>query len=829
MSIKWACPRQGETITDAAVHFVWSAVPDTKEYRVQYGLSPDFEGGFDVRVEPIDPECRWGVLLPEDGMLPGEGRVYARVSADGGEWSETLEFTVDVSHPHAPVKRVIDREHPYFMIMDYSQHEWRAPWDLLPEELKPYTSIGGGFMTAGGGSDTLRDALMERDAMGIPWHLYVYGPHESDGGKYSCVPLADCEYLLAHTKNLISVNMVEQYLGRRPDSYHHAVYMRRLITLCGKYGMQFVYSDGNRNNMEMTGFFNSETARVMKEYAPYCSVQFKQNHSHAAYTVYGALLGAWQSGICGNIGVQAENWYWNDAGYRGEMAESSGYLQGIEQLIPYPFSVEMILTGVSIGGTVYTLEGQGWLLECEDGKRPRFSRHGTGILTLFRFLVENRAIPSKDDVFANVNAMLDTKLGSVEQGDAWTGGVWRNAYAPSFPGADPYALFMKESRYYYLPIANRFTKTDLPVFTAEDITDADAFRKTLDGLYPARFGGDCYITRTGSTLIVMNSRENTLAGQTYDIPDICGARGITGGLTTWQYMILSVCGEKAMLLADGPENSEIALTLRSGSAPVRFDGNEGSVTASSGGTVIHIVPCGSPVRAAIGEGEALSPRIVPESHPEWKWLSELPASRVVSGGGVPVKDGCANLRYGKMPLYMNGMTYAHGIGMTDGMEVSYRVDGKYRGLALHYGYDIDAWMPVLLDRDRIVWDRYPHKVELVFRILGDGRELYASPVMRNTYVGKRVCLDIAGVKELTLSLTGRVYRRDENDMVCFDIINPRLLDDAEYEEQLQVKDPGGMIDAAFAEDLSENFRPQVQDSSDVTGKMKFYYLNEKPE
>ena len=831
MPLRFICPREGETVTDAAAHFVWSAVPGTKSYTVEYGHAPDFSDARAFNAAPVAEDCRWGALLPKDGDLPGEGAVYARVRADGGEWSQPLSFTVTCARPHAPVRRPIDNAHPYFMIMDYSQHEWRAVWDLLPEDLKPFTSIGTGFHMAGADNDTLREKLMELDGMGIPWHLYVYGPHESDAGHYSCVPLADCEYLMAHAKHLVSVNMVEQYLGRRTDDYGHAVYMRRLIALCGKYGMAFVYSDGNRNNFEMTGFFSGATARVMREYAPYCTVQYKQNHSHSAHTVYGALLGAWESGICANIGVQAENWYWNDAGYRGEFGESAGYLQGVEQQIPCPFSVEMLLAGAAIGGCCYTLEGQGWLLECEDGKKPRFSPHGIGILSLLRFLAEHRAIPDKEDVLGSLRAFLSTDKGAIEQGDAWTGGIWKNAFTPSWRGSDEYALFMKESRYGALPIANPFTRTTLPVYRAEGVADPDTFRRALDGLFPVRFQGNCFIALSSRTLIVMNSRENALSGQYFDVPLPFGpVRRIAGGLSTWQYAVLCLKGGAVRMLAGGPDGSDAEFRVYAAPGARCVCAEGASVIANTeDGFVLRLRPDGSPARCAVtdGAGASFSPRIASKGVPGAEWLSDLPFSRVEADGPfLPARDKCANTRFGDMPLYMNGMTYVHGVSFCPGTRVSWKTGGRYKGLALHYGYDIDAWMPRLLDRERIVWDRYPHSVALVFRILGDGRELYASPLMRNTYVGARVCLDIRGVDTLTFCLEGEVKARGGGDAVFFDVVNPRLLGEKEYAAALAEKDPEGVVDAAFGADMAENFRPQVQDSSDLSGPMRFYPLDE---
>ena len=43
---------------------------------------------------------------------------------------------------------------------------------------------------------------------------------------------------------------------------------------------------------------------------------------------------------------------------------------------------------------------------------------------MLRFLAEHRAIPDKQDVLGSLRAFLSTDKGAIEQGDAWTGGIW---------------------------------------------------------------------------------------------------------------------------------------------------------------------------------------------------------------------------------------------------------------------------------------------------------------------------------------------------------------------------------------------------------------------
>lgn len=116
----------------------------------------------------------------------------------------------------------------------------------------------------------------------------------------------------------------------------------------------------------------------MREYSDYFIFSFKQNHAHGAYSCFGAILGAWMDGACCEIGVQPENWYWNDAGFRDRPGECHGYLQGNEQQITACMTAEMLLTGLSIGAAHYSCEGESWLIERGTDGRLAWSAPGNG-------------------------------------------------------------------------------------------------------------------------------------------------------------------------------------------------------------------------------------------------------------------------------------------------------------------------------------------------------------------------------------------------------------------------------------------------------------------
>ena len=74
--------------------------------------------------------------------------------------------------------------------------------------------------------------------------------------------------------------------------------------LCGKYGIPFLHTDGNRNDIDLAAVIRRPIfTDVLREYSEYIVFSYKQNHANASYSCYGAILGAWLDGIAGNIGI----------------------------------------------------------------------------------------------------------------------------------------------------------------------------------------------------------------------------------------------------------------------------------------------------------------------------------------------------------------------------------------------------------------------------------------------------------------------------------------------------------------------------------------------
>lgn len=398
---RFLAPFPGQGLTDIALHFKWTKEKGSRavEYILEMADNEEFAGA--RRMEAVILEdSEVGYYFPRKEELPSHGgRWFARVREKAGDrWSRTADFCIDMEHGRKPVKRRINAQNPWFTVFDYSEHEPAEVWEMLPEDLKAYTGMGL-IASYKAKADLVIRYMMDEDAKGYLWHLGALGPHETQFGKYCITSLCEIEYVMQHSRNLVSTGFVEQYLGTKDEGYWRNEYFFRLLALCAKYGIPFIYSDGNRNNLELAAmikrpFFMDK----MREYSDYFIFSFKQNHAHGAYSCFGAILGAWMDGACCEIGVQPENWYWNDAGFRDRPGECHGYLQGNEQQITACMTAEMLLTGLSIGAAHYSCEGESWLIERGTDGRLAWSAQGTAALSLFRAIVSHKLISDKQEV-----------------------------------------------------------------------------------------------------------------------------------------------------------------------------------------------------------------------------------------------------------------------------------------------------------------------------------------------------------------------------------------------------------------------------------------------
>lgn len=778
-------PFEGQKMTDVSLHFKWTKESDATEYLIEMSDCKNFANIYKLDTT-VPEESEVGYYFPSKEELPiHDGLWYARVKEKGKQkWSKQVSFEISMDHSKAPIKRVIDREHPWFTIFDYSEHEQQRVWKMLPEELKPYTGIGL-IASYKAKAENIISYMMDEDAKGYPWHLGALGPHEIQFGKYTITNLSEIEYVMQKAQNLVSVGFVEQYLGTKDENYWRNEYFFRLLVLCAKYGITFIYSDGNRNNLELAAmikrpFFMDK----MREYADYFILSYKQNHAHASYSCYGALLGVWIDDACCQIGMQAENWYWNDAGFRDKPGECYGYLQGNEQQITACMTVEMLLTGLSLGAVNYSCEGESWLIECGKDGELIWSSQGLAVLAFFQAVIAYHLIPSKKSVIEKIHVAVQIeKAGYQELGDAWTGGILREIFNPLYYIKNNFELFMRESRYFYLPlITDKETSFQRFVKIYAGNTNENNEDRILQRLYEKEIEGNVYFVKYSDLMIVMNSEENEEIAQWFDISgDDTEWPRMQGSFSLWQYMLVKRINGNLIFHINSEKGKSMKIRLAYENCPAWYTTeNNVSIRWINGWVEVYLKGSGVPVEFIISKKLEESLKLVkkkenPEENKTIKFLCEVPFDSQKTENGCCMQiNKCGNISYGKLPLSVEHLRYRYGFSLGSNATICWKLEKKYQRFTFLYGFDIDAWMPQIIDKDNIIWDRYEKKITMCFEILGDNKVLFQSQKLTDTgglYFGE---VDVSGIEFLEFVLSVKVISEDPLAKVYVDILNPML-------------------------------------------------------
>ena len=130
-------------------------------------------------------------------------------------------------------------------------------------------------------------------------------------------------------------------------------------------------------------------------------------------------------------------------------------------------------------------------------------------------------------------------------------------------------------------------------------------------------------------------------------------------------------------------------------------------------------------------GTALGSIALPAPAAETVWLSSLDVSKTVQGWGQPQVDRSVT---GK-PLSIAGQQFARGLGTHAISTLAIELGGGTERLTALVGVDDDARV---------------NAASVVFRVVGDGRTLWKSGVMKLGQAPQRVDVKLKGVQSLTL-------------------------------------------------------------------------------
>jgi hypothetical protein len=768
--IKLIAPREGQNVTDFALDFKWQAVGGACRYEIQLSKDADFSRPVCRNVPDFGADV--GFWFPKETELCS-GDWFWRVRAvtedgtDATPWPKARVLTVNSDHSRRRPVRKISAENPLFLFYTPKKEQFRSLWSILPDDLKPYVSVRVMPSEEAPGDGAL-PFIGEADFAGMNLTIQAEGPHIVSGGLYRIVNLAELELAFQKYDSIRFVISVEQYLGSRESGSRRVDYFRRLLALCAKYGRKLLHADGNRNDFEwVRTLADADLMEMIRDYSDYYVPVWKMNHSLSAHAAFSPIFGLWLSGICPCFGVQPENWYWNDAGFR-RMGESFGYLQGIEFQTPPSFVAQMMLSGVAAGASVFSFEPEFWLIRKEPDGGIAFSEAGLAALELFRMTVKKRLLPTVEEMRPKIRAALQTETGDL--GDTYRQGIFRIFYRGAYGARGDHEILPKDSRYAFLPMfPDEYRPKGVAMLRAGSFGSENEVRELLDGMYEKRFDGDAFLSCCGNTVTGMNSWENEAVPQTFrfcpsrllqkDIPHL---KSVGGVLSPHQYFVLHFEETGFTLQWNSADAEGLPLFLRMDAEPGRpacgerkkyrmeWDGHEKTLKLfllpGSGPVTLEFPFCAfEPVR----EVPPLPDGRVPDG--KAVCLSDLGWRSVQAGAVLPHRDlSAASVRFGPVPLKMCDVVYSKGLGLCTDSEVEFDLNGAYTFFHAFAGVDDDVFMPIVYSRDNIFWDRPTKEVRVVFQIFADGRKIYDSGVVSSGATVSEIRLFVGNVGKLKL-------------------------------------------------------------------------------
>lgn len=499
-------PRTGITVSDVAVHFLWTACKDSRGYQIHYDQDPAFSGGVCKMVISTEESNRYS-YLPE--QIPKEGKWFWRVRSllfEGGKfgpWSETGSFNVVPVKPKQKPQMEISPDHPLFALL--AGREVGAYWDSISPALRPYTAL----RVEERDGDDLIALCQEAQDKGVPIIAQLIGPHDVIGGTYGRIPLADVELLFQRFPVVKGVQIVEQSCQNGMANPVVPLYVKRLLPLAASYGRLFIWADGlwHGNNLWVDVLEDEDLFSTLVEYAPYFVPAWKMNCAWTPYLIQSCVLGIWLSGAAAQWGVEPESWYWHEAGFT-KLNEQYGFKEGELADMPPAFYGVMTALGISAGASVYILEPPNdfWSKPGETTKTWNET-----VLPLFSKILEWKLIPRKHEV--QDQAKVAYRVGREDSLWLPENGGWLPAYDDTYGRNHPFQMIPSTGRYYWIPAVSRHSASGQLVGFKQVVTrhapaipaeTADLFNRH----YPEVGSGSAWRVKVGDLFVIMYSREN---------------------------------------------------------------------------------------------------------------------------------------------------------------------------------------------------------------------------------------------------------------------------------------------------------------------------------
>lgn len=315
--------------------------------------------------------------------------------------------------------------------------------------------------------------------------------------------------------------------------------LKSCIKACAENGGLFIWQDMEYIYYKKANYVNQilkdkELYDLLKSCSEHVIIMDKHNGHGRHFASQSNILGCWLDGVCGNWGVNLENFLWYEEGFieYDDIGVKPNEPDPITT-VKYPpalFGIDMIADLVG-GATVYAIEGtfsRGGLYHFVDGEvimTPTFWE----VLYPFYQRVLNGAVPTKDEVKSNVKVAY--KMGMPTRAHALSG---NDAHLLQGLYCDTFTFFQEKidnilfdctktwvpstGRYYIVPILPIHSDPAEVLPDADIITDFSYFFKLLfinsikvsffNKRYEQTYEGNATLFDINDTVYFFNNNEN---------------------------------------------------------------------------------------------------------------------------------------------------------------------------------------------------------------------------------------------------------------------------------------------------------------------------------
>ncbi len=263
-------------------------------------------------------------------------------------------------------------------------------FERLDDDIKPHVTV----QIEGKHDDSFRRnevLLPMAEQAGVPITLQV---QTNNSDVKDTLPMETARRMVDRFDCIVGLQIVEASVrtfvdhggGMEYTLGRNARYARDTITLCAEYGLFMSWQQMTENAAALACSVDNEALfETVREHGDLVIPTHEMNCETSKYICHLSSMGLWASGVTAQWGVEAQSWYWWDAGYEAPGA----FLPGTTNMPGSVWAI-MFLLGASAGATVYSVEpgNEFW------------HRGDEWIIPTFRRLVKERLIPSRDEVIA---------------------------------------------------------------------------------------------------------------------------------------------------------------------------------------------------------------------------------------------------------------------------------------------------------------------------------------------------------------------------------------------------------------------------------------------